>query len=68
MEPEVQETPTFSRSELESAFDVSRSTGWMVVPSMPNSPRGYELWPSDGARVPSWPRGVSIALALSEDR
>jgi hypothetical protein len=68
VEPQIPSKEAVARSELESAFDVSRSTGWMVVPSMPNSPRGYELWPSDGARVPSWPRGVSIALALSEDR
>lgn len=43
MESEVQEASQVPRSELDSAFDVSRAGGWMVVQSMPTTPWGYEL-------------------------
>jgi hypothetical protein len=68
MESEVQEAAKVPRSELDTAFDVSRSGRWMVVQSVPTAPRGYELWAPHGARVRNEWGGLQVAMELSKDR
>jgi hypothetical protein len=64
VESEVPQTPPFPRSELDAAFDVSRSGRWMVVQSMSPEAWGYVVWPIDGAhRIYGF--GVSVALGMS---
>lgn len=64
MEPEVQEAQEIPRGELDTAFDVSRATGWMVVQSVPTKAWGYELWSLDR----TWREGVPSVMDLPEDR
>lgn len=63
MEPEVQEAPEVPRSELDTAFDVSRRRGWMVVPVVSSTPWGYVMWID--TRTDSGL--VAAALVMSED-
>jgi hypothetical protein len=68
MEPEVQKAPAIPRSELDTAFDVSRRRGWMVVQSVPTAPWGYELFHPDGAHLWRQDFGLPVVVELSEDR
>jgi hypothetical protein len=45
MESEVSEASQVPRSELDSALDVGRARGWLVVQGVSTTPWGYELWP-----------------------
>lgn len=67
MEPKVQEAKKVPRSELDSAFDVSRDRGWMVVQSMSTTPWGYVMFPLGG---PSYwvTNGIPLTVGVSKDR
>jgi hypothetical protein len=67
MEPTLQKAQEVPRSELDTAFDVSRSRGWMVVQGMPTTPWGYELHPvrRSWSHINSY--GVPVVVGLPED-
>jgi hypothetical protein len=64
MEPEVQKAQAVARSELDTAIDVSRETGWMVVQGVSTTPWGYESWTLDGEND----GGLPVVVELSKDR
>jgi len=64
MEPEVQEAPTLPRSELDAAFDVCRTGGWMVVQGMSATPWGYDVYPIGGESFQLARCGLSVAVEL----
>jgi hypothetical protein len=64
MESEVQEAAKVPRSELDSAFDVCRDRGWMVVPRMSPEAWGYVLYPPDGTSSPVFWSPVQAPLGM----
>lgn len=64
MEPQVQKEAKVSRSELDAAVDVSRTTGWMVVQGVSTTPWGYESWTLDGEND----GGLPVVVELHQDR
>lgn len=64
MESQVQEEKKVPRSELDAAFDGSRTWGGMVVQVPSSSPWGYVMWPLGGESY-DW---LASALDLPRNR